>query len=109
MALAMRAKKLTHPHQCMVDRCRGRDTILYYRGNDYGNPPMHICSDCVRDIVAKYVEVVGADTAREKLGGVLEMLKPVEETALETAEPVEMAWDAEETPAPKRSRRKAAE
>lgn len=61
---------------------------------------MHLCSDCVHDIVAKYVEIVGVDAAREKLADVVELLKP-EETVEETVEETEEAYEA-----PKRGRRR---
>ena len=64
---------------------------------------MHLCSDCVHDIVAKFVEIVGVDAAREKLADVLELLKPeeAEETVEETVEETEEAYEA-----PKRGRRR---
>ena len=103
MAFTMNGRKWHRQIQCTVDRCRNRDTIQYFRGSDGGQNPMHLCSDCVRDIVAKFVEIVGVDAAREKLADVLELLKPeeAEETVEET---VEEAEDTAETP--KRGRRR---
>ena len=104
MAFTMNGRKWHRQIQCTVDRCRNRDTIQYFRGSDGGHNPMHLCSDCVHDIVAKYVEIVGTDAAREKLADVLELLKP--EEAEETEETVEeTAEEAEETAeTPKRGR-----
>ena len=103
MAFAMNGRKWHRQIQCTVDRCRNRDTIQYFRGSDGGQNPMHLCSDCVHDIVAKYVEIVGVDAAREKLADVLELLKPeeAEETVEETVEETEEAYEA-----PKRGRRR---
>ena len=100
MAFAMNGRKWHRQIQCTVDRCRNRDTIQYFRGSDGGQNPMHLCSDCVHDIVAKYVEIVGVDAAREKLADVMELLKP-EETVEETVEETEEAYEA-----PKRGRRR---
>ena len=100
MAFAMNGIKWHRQIQCTVDRCRNRDTIQYFRGSDGGQNPMHLCSDCVHDIVAKYVEIVGVDAAREKLADVMELLKP-EETVEETVEETEEAYEA-----PKRGRRR---
>lgn len=110
MAFTMNGRKWHRQIQCTVDRCRNRDTIQYFRGSDGGQNPMHLCSDCVHDIVAKYVEIAGVDAAREKLADVLELLKPeeVEETPGETEETVEeTVEEAEETAeTPKRGRRR---
>lgn len=100
MAFIMNGRKWHRQIQCTVDRCRNRDTIQYFRGSDGGHNPMHLCSDCVHDIVAKYVEIVGVDAAREKLADVMELLKP-EETVEETVEETEEAYEA-----PKRGRRR---
>lgn len=100
MAFKMNGRKWHRQIQCTVDRCRNRDTIQYFRGSDGGRNPMHLCSDCVHDIVAKYVEIVGVDAAREKLADVMELLKP-EETVEETVEETEEAYEA-----PKRGRRR---
>ena len=100
MAFTMNGRKWHRQIQCTVDRCRNRDTIQYVRGSDGGHNPMHLCSDCVHDIVAKYVEIVGVDAAREKLADVMELLKP-EETVEETVEETEEAYEA-----PKRGRRR---
>lgn len=100
MAFTMNGRKWHRQIQCTVDRCRNRDTIQYFRGSDGGRNPMHLCSDCVHDIVAKYVEIVGVDAAREKLADVMELLKP-EETVEETVEETEEAYEA-----PKRGRRR---
>ena len=92
MSFKMNGRKWHRQIQCTVDRCRNRDTIQYFRGSDGGQNPMHLCSDCVHDIVAKYVEIVGVDAAREKLADVMELLKPeetVEETVEETEETAE--------------------
>ena len=100
MAFTMNGRRWHRQIQCTVDRCRNRDTIQYFRGSDGGHNPMHLCSDCVHDIVAKYVEIVGVDAAREKLADVMELLKP-EETVEETVEETEEAYEA-----PKRGRRR---
>lgn len=100
MAFTMNGRKWHRQIQCTVDRCRNRDTIQYFRGSDGGHNPMHLCSDCVHDIVAKFVEIVGVDAAREKLADVMELLKP-EETVEETVEETEEAYEA-----PKRGRRR---
>ena len=99
MSFKMNGRKWHRQIQCTVDRCRNRDTIQYFRGSDGGQNPMHLCSDCVHDIVAKYVEIVGVDAAREKLADVMELLKPeetVEETVEETEETAETAEVSEE-------------
>lgn len=110
MAFTMNGRKWHRQIQCTVDRCRNRDTIQYYRGSDAGQNPMHLCSACVHDIVAKYVEIVGTDTAREKLADVLELLKPQGETVEEAVEEVEeAAEEAAETPRRGRRRKEDAE
>ena len=109
MAFTMNGRKWHRQIQCTVDRCRNRDTIQYFRGSDGGQNPMHLCSDCVHDIVAKYVGIVGVDAAREKLADVMELLKPEEaEETEETEETVEeTVEEAEETvETPKRGRRR---
>lgn len=104
MAYPMRGEKRHRQVQCVVNMCRNRDTILFYRGRDFGREPMHLCRDCIRDILAEYIRLDGKEAAWELLGGVVGEIIPAAEPeeAEETAEEPDESADK-----PKRGRRKA--
>lgn len=83
MAYKMSAKRLRRPVQCGMDHCRSRDTYLFYKGSEIGKNPIHLCGECIRDIVTGYIALAGAETALGVLSPVLDALKPVEEPAAE--------------------------
>ena len=103
MAYPMHGEKRQRQVQCVMNMCRNRDTILFYRGRDYGREPMHLCRDCIRDILAEYIRLDGKEAAWELLGDVIGGIIPTVEAAEETA--VEAEETAEDKP--KRGRRKA--
>lgn len=88
--LKLNGERSRRRNQCDIDRCGGRDTIMYYRGRSIGTP-IHICSDCVHDIVSEYVRIVGAEEAYTKLKDVVVAITP-------KAEKVEETPKAEEKP-----------
>lgn len=57
MAYEMHGEKLHRTVQCAVNLCRNRDTFVFYRGRDFGLNPMHICRDCLRDILREYIRM----------------------------------------------------
>lgn len=73
--LKLNGEKSRRRSQCDIDRCGGRDTIMYYRGRSVGTP-IHICSDCVHDIVSEYVRIAGAEEAYSKLRDVVDAITP---------------------------------
>lgn len=83
--LKLNGERSRRRNQCDIDRCGGRDTIMYYRGRSVGTP-IHICSDCVHDIVSEYVRIVGVDEAYSKLRDVVDAIAP---KAVEKEEKVE--------------------
>lgn len=106
MAYPMHVEKSRRSIQCSVNTCRNRDTYLFFRGRDYGSHPMHLCGECVHDILEQFVGVVGAEAAYALLADVVERINP---KAVETAdEAVETAVEtAGEADAPKKRGRKA--
>lgn len=106
MAYEMNGKRLRRPIQCVMEHCKKRDTYLFHRGSEYGLYPIHLCSDCIRDIVDRYIDLAGVDEARKNLADVMGKLAypNPEETDGETEE---TAGDTED--APKRGRRKKAD
>lgn len=107
MAYPMHVEKSRRSIQCSVNTCRNRDTYLFYRGRDFGTHPMHLCGECVHDILEQFVGAVGAEAAYALLADVVDGIIPaaeaVEETVGETAEET-----VEETAeAPKKRGRKA--
>lgn len=95
MAYEMHGEKLHRTVQCAVNLCRNRDTFVFYRGRDFGLNPMHICRDCLRDILREYIRMDGAEAAWELLGDVVSEIIPAEAPA-EEAEPAEQTAPAEE-------------
>lgn len=61
--------------QCSMDRCRGRDTIMFYRGRSVG-VPIHICSDCIHGILSEYVRLNGKEAAYERLKDIVDDIVP---------------------------------
>lgn len=94
MAYEMHGEKLHRTVQCAVNLCRNRDTFVFYRGRDFGMNPMHLCRDCLRDILREYIRMDGASAAWELLGDVVSEIIPEE---AEEAEPAEEAEQAEQT------------
>lgn len=88
MAYPMSGEKLHRSSQCVMNMCRSRDTFVFYRGRDFGLNPMHLCRDCIRDILAEYIRLDGPEAAFALLGDVVKVMIP-EDTAEpeETAEP----------------------
>jgi hypothetical protein len=95
MAYEMHGEKLHRTVQCAVSLCRNRDTFVFYRGRDFGLNPMHICRDCLRDILREYIRMDGAEAAWELLGDVVSEIIPADAPA-EEAEPAEQTAPAEE-------------
>lgn len=79
MALTMNGKVQKHRNQCVMDRCGGRDTVLYYRGRDIGRNPMHLCSACVHDIVERFIALEGREKAFAVLGDLIPAILPAAE------------------------------
>lgn len=106
MAYEMNGKRLRRPIQCVMEHCRKRDTYLFYKGGEYGLYPIHLCPDCIRDIVDRYIDLAGVDDARKNLADVMGKLAyPAPEEPDEEQE--EAARETEDTP--KRGRRKKAD
>lgn len=103
--LPMTGSLLRRRNQCTMDRCRGRDTLLYYRGREIGRNPMHLCSACVHDILEKFIEIEGAEKAYALLGELLERIQPAGEEPVAVV-PAAVTEEAEETKAPRGRRKK---
>lgn len=86
MALTMNGKVQKHRNQCVMDRCGGRDTVLYYRGRDIGRNPMHLCSACVHDIVERFIALEGREKAFAVLGDLIPAILPAAEENGDTEE-----------------------
>lgn len=79
----MTVKKGKRKRTCSVYKCSNVNTHMVYRGSHTSYEMLHICDDCVRDIVLGYIDEVGVEEARKVLCGVVERLSeaPAEEDA----------------------------
>ena len=91
----MTVKKGTRKRTCSVYKCSNVNTHMVYRGSHTSYEMLHICDDCVRDIVLGYIESVGVDVARKVLAGVFDKLSEDTENAKKPN--ARRSKDAEET------------
>ena len=81
----MTVKNTGRKHVCSVYKCTDNNTLMVHRGKHSSFGSLFLCDNCIRDIVAGYIETVGKERAAEVLGGVI---KPIvaEEKKVEKAE-----------------------
>lgn len=102
----MKGKRQRRRMECSMNRCGSRDTYMFHRGDDVNRNPLHLCADCIRDIVWKYVDLVGEAEAYTLFGELVDRITPKDALA-ETAEETIEDAPAEEAPAADK-RKKAA-
>lgn len=98
MAIPLRFRALPRRNPCSVYRCRNRDTYLIHRGQDVNHNTLYLCEDCIRDIVAGYIDTVGEERARDTLAESLKRL-PLEESSDDAKPETAIPYQAEHTTA----------